>query len=89
MRQAYSTYFEIGIYYDFIDNNRISLAMGMTPSKSCYNNYEKNFSVCNIDLKYTYNVKFKSGWSLPISAEYVYNPAFDKSFMNFILNFAF
>lgn len=89
MKQAYSTYLEIGTYYDFLANNRISLAVGMTPSKSCYNNYEKDFSVCNIDLKYTYNVSFKSGWTLPVSAEYIYNPAFDKSYVNFVANLAF
>lgn len=89
MKQAYSTYIEVGTYYDFLDNNRISMALGMTPNKSCYTNYQKDFAVCNIDLKYTYNVRFGNGWSLPLSAEYVYNPVFDKSFMNFIVNIAF
>ena len=88
-KQAYSTYIEVGTYYDFLDNNRLSLAVGMTPNKSCYTNYQKKFAVCNLDLKYTYNVQFKTGWILPLSAEYIYNPAFDKSYVNFIANFAF
>lgn len=88
-KQAYSTYMEVGTYYDFLDNNRLSLAVGMTPNKSCYTNYQKKFAVCNIDLKYTYNVQFKNGWTLPLSAEYIYNPSFDKSYVNFIANFAF
>lgn len=89
MKQAYSTYLEIGTYYDFLDNNRISLAVGMTPGKSCYTGYLKDFAVCNTELKYTYNVQFRNGWSLPLSAMYIYNPAFDKSFVNFVANIAF
>lgn len=88
-KQAYSTYLEIGTYYDFLKNNRISLGIGASLNKSCYNNYEHDFSICNIDLKYTYNVIFKNGWILPLSAEYIYNPVFDKSYVNFIANFAF
>lgn len=88
-KQAYSTYMEVGTYYDFLDNNRLSLAVGMTPNKSCYTNYQKKFAVCNLDLKYTYNVQFKNGWTLPLSAEYIYNLSFDKSYVNFIANFAF
>lgn len=52
-------------------------------------NYEKKFAVCNIDLKYTYNVNFKNGWTLPLSAEYIYNPVFDKPYINFIANISF
>ena len=89
LKQAYSTYLEIGTYYDFLNNNRISLAVGMTPTRSFYTNYEKKFAVCNIDLKYTYNVNFKNGWTLPLSAEYIYNPVFDKPYINFIANISF
>lgn len=88
-KQAYSTYFEIGTYYDFLDNNRISLALGVTPSKSCYSDYQKKMALCNIDLKYSYNVKFKSGWTVPLSTEFIYNPVFNKPFINFIVNLAF
>lgn len=89
VKQAYSTYFEIGTYYDFLDNNRISLAVGITPSKSCYSDYQKKMALCNIDLKYSYNVKFNSGWTVPLSTEFIYNPVFDKPFINFIVNLAF
>ena len=89
MKNAYSTYFELGTYYDFLKSNRIAAAVGMTPSRSCYNGYEKKFNVCNVDLKYTYNVSFKSGWTLPLSVEYIYNPVYDKSHVNFIANLAF
>lgn len=88
-KQAYSTYFEIGTFYDFHNGNRISLALGATPAKSCYNGYSKNFSICNIDLKYTYNIKLKNGWILPLSVEYIHNPVFDKSYVNLTSNFAF
>lgn len=89
MKRAFSTYCELGTYYDFLNSNRISFAVGFTPNKSCYNGYEHQFSVCNIDLKYTYNANFKSGWNLPLSAQFVYNPVYDKPFLNLIANFAF
>lgn len=88
-KQAYSTYLELGTYYDFLYNNRLSLGVGAAFNKSCYNGYEHNFSICNIELKYTYNVQFKSGWNLPLNVVYIYNPVFDKSFVNFTANFAF
>ena len=50
-KQAYSTYAELGTYYDFLHNHKISLALGAAFDKSCYNGYEKNFSICNIELK--------------------------------------
>ena len=88
-KQAYSTYIELGTYYDFLDQNRIALNVGATLNKSCYNNYEHDFSVCNLELKYTYTVPFKNGWSLPLNVAYIYNPVFNKSFVNFTANFAF
>lgn len=88
-KQAYSTYLEVGTYYDFLKGNRITATCGMALNKSCYNGYEHNFSVCNVELKYTYNVEFKNGWALPLSAAYIYNPVFDKSYVNFTANIAF
>lgn len=88
-KQAYSTYAELGTYYDFLESNRVSLLVGAALNKSCYNNYEHNFSVCNLEFKYTYNVAFKNGWTLPLNVAYIYNPVFDKSFVNFTANFAF
>lgn len=88
-KQAYSTYLEVGTFYSFLDSNRISLTVGAALNKSCYNGYEHDFSVCNLELKYTYNLTFKNGWTLPLNAAYIYNPVFDKSFVNFTANFAF
>ncbi len=88
-QQAYSSYVEIGTYYDFLDNNKVSLAVGAALNKSCYNVYDEDFSICNIEGKYTYNVKFKNDWSLPLSVSFIYNPVFDKSFINFTANIAF
>ena len=75
-KQAYSTYLELGTYYDFLDNNRVSLAVGAALNKSCYNGYAHDFSVCNLEFKYTYNIVFNSGWSLPLNVAYIYNPVF-------------
>ena len=87
-KQAYSTYAEIGTYYDFLYNNRISLAVGAALNKSCYNGYNKNFSVCNFELKYTYNATVKN-FSIPLSVAGIFNPVYNKMHVNFIASFAF
>lgn len=88
-KQAYSTYLELGTYYDFLDSNRISFAVGSAFNKSCYNGYEHDFSVCNLELKYTRTLQFNSGWTLPLNVAFIYNPVFDKPFVNLTANFAF
>ena len=87
-KQAYSTYAELGTYYDFLHNHKISLALGAAFDKSCYNGYEKNFSICNIELKYLYNLTIKD-FSLPLGAALIYNPVYNKAFVNFTASLAF
>ena len=87
-KQAYSTYAELGTYYDFLHNHKISLALGAAFNKSCYNGYEKNFSICNIELKYLYNLTIKY-FSLPLGAALIYNPVYNKAFVNFTASLAF
>ena len=87
-KQAYSTYAELGGHYDFLNDHRIALAVGAAFNKSCYNGYDHNFSVCNIELKYTYNVALKN-FTLPLSVAYILNPVYEKSHVNFIASFAF
>lgn len=88
-KQAYSTYIELGTYYDFQKSHRVSAACGMACNKSCYNAYETGFSVCNIEAKYTYNLAFKNGWALPLSGAFIYNPHFDKAYFNFTMHLGF
>ena len=87
-KQAYSTYAELGTYYDFLHDHRISLALGATFNKSFYNGYDKNFSICNVELKYTYNLAIKD-FTLPLSAMFIYNPVWNKAHVNFTATFAF
>lgn len=88
-KQAYSTYAEIGGYYDFLDEHSLSLALGAAFNKSCYNGYDHNFGICNVELKYTYNVKFNNDFTLPLSVAYIINPHYEKSHVNFTASFAF
>ena len=88
-KQAYSTYVEVGTYYDFLEDNRIALTVGAACNKSCYNGYEHGFGVCNMELKYTHSVQLKNGWSFPINVAYIINPVRDKTFVNFSTSFAF
>lgn len=88
-KQAYSTYVELGAYYDFLDSNRLSLAVGTACNKSCYTGYETGFGVCNVELKYTHSVSFANGWSIPLNVAYIINPVREKAFVNFSTSFAF
>ena len=87
-KQAYSTYAELGTYYDFLNDHELSLAVGAALNKSCYNGYDKDFSICNIELKYTYNATIKN-FSLPLSVAYILNPVYEKSYVNFSTSIAF
>lgn len=86
-KQAYSTYAELSIWYDFLNDHRLSATCGMAFNKSCYNGYAHNFGVCNVELKYTYNITFKSGSTLPLSCAYITNPVYKKSYVNFTATF--
>ena len=88
-KQAYSTYVEIGGHYDFLNDNKIGLSVGAALNKSCYNGYEHDFSICNIEVKYTYNLKCKNDFILPLSVAYITNPVYEKSHVNFIMNLSF
>ena len=87
--QAYSTYVEVGSYYDFLEDHRISMAIGAACNESCYNNYEHDFGICNLELKYTYNLSLKNDWTLPLNVAYILNPVREKSFVNFTTSFVF
>ena len=88
-KKAYSTYVELGTYWDFLKANRLSITAGAACDKSCYNSYEKDFTICNIEAKYTYTIHFKNGWEWPLSGAYIYNPYFDKAHFNFTAHFGF
>ena len=86
--QAYSTYAELGGHYDFLNDHQIALAAGMAFNKSCYNGYAHGAGVCNVELKYTYNLALKN-FVLPLSVAYIINPVYEKSHVNFKASFAF
>lgn len=86
--QAYSTYAEIGTHYDFLNDHQLALALGAAFNKSCYNGYAHNFGICNIELKYIYNVAMKN-FTLPLSVSYIINPVYEKSYVNLTASFAF
>lgn len=87
--QAYSTYAELGTHYDFLNDHQLALAVGAAFNKSCYNGYAHDFGICNVELKYTYDLKFKNDWVLPLSVSYIVNPVYEKSHVNFTASFAF
>lgn len=87
-RQAYSTYAEVGTHYDFLNDHRLALSLGAAFNKSCYNGYERGFGICNIELKYTYNLAMRT-FSLPLSVAYIINPVYEKSHVNLTATFAF
>ena len=87
-KQAYSTYAEIGGHYDFLNDHRLALAIGTAFNKSCYNGYEHHWGVCNVELKYIYQLKMKT-LTLPLSVAYIINPVCEKAHVNFMSSFSF
>jgi len=85
-KQAYSTYGELGGHYDFLGGHQLGLAVGATFNKSYYNGYAHNFSICNIELKYTYNLMIKD-FALPLSVAYIINPIVEKAHVNLSASF--
>lgn len=85
-KQAYSTYAELGGYYEFLHDNRFLLVVGATLNESCYNNYKNKIGICNIEAKYTYTIHLKKNIVLPLGVAYIINPIFEKSFVNFTVN---
>ena len=85
-KQAYSTYGELGGHYDFLGGHQLGLAVGATFNKSYYNGYAHNFSICNIELKYTYNLMIKD-FALPLSVAYIINPVVEKAHVNLSASF--
>ena len=88
-KQAYSTYVEVGTHCEFLEDNRIALAVGAACNESCYNGYEHGFGICNVELKYTHTIQLKDGWSFPMNVAYIINPIREKSFVNFSTSIAF
>ena len=87
--QAYSTYAELGTHYDFLNDHQLAFVLGMAFNKSCYNGYEHGFGVCDLEMKYTYNVKFKNDLALPLTVSYIINPVYEKSHVNLTASLAF
>lgn len=87
-KNAFSSYLELGLHYDFLNDHQIALACGMALNKSFYNDYEKKFSVSNVMLQYTYNVRIK-WWTLPLKAALVYNPYRNKFYFTASAYFGF
>lgn len=87
-KNAFSSYLELGLHYDFLSDHQIALACGMALNKSFYNDYEKKFSVSNVMLQYTYNVRIK-WWTLPLKAALVYNPYRNKFYFTASAYFGF
>ncbi len=84
--QAFSSYAEVGYTHSFNDYNALSLALGANLNKGFYTDYEKNFNVVNIALKYATNLTFGK-FKLPVSASYILNPYKEKSYFTFSLYF--
>ena len=85
---AWSSYAEIGGYYDFDENNKLSLSMGAALNKSFYNDYAHNFSICNIELKYSHEFAINK-ITIPVSVSYIVNPLKEKSFVTFTTAFQY
>lgn len=77
-RRAYSTYLELGYAYALSKQSSLVLSAGISPNRSFYNGYERASSWSSLVLKYTQDIRI-GGYTLPISASYIFNPSIQKS----------
>lgn len=77
--QAYSTYIEFGY-----TKGSASFFFGLTPWESYYTAYKKDFSVVNIGVTLSRNIKITDSFSLPVRATLVVNPSASYSRSDYI-----
>ena len=66
----YSTYIEAAYPLKW-KNNQLDLALGITPSKGLYGS---EFTVCNVSIGHSRDVKINETFSIPISGKIIVNP---------------
>ncbi|MBP5210243.1 MAG: hypothetical protein J6Z27_00185 [Bacteroidales bacterium] len=80
-KQLYSTYIEVGGYYDFENNSTVSLGIGAGLPNSMYSDYEPKFSICNMELTYEKRLEYEH-FTLPLSVSLIGNPFLRKTYVN-------
>lgn len=70
LRQAHSTYIELGYDFTWGKNWLLATRLGMTPAKSLYTAYQGNFAICHIglNLRKTWNFSTSSKLSPNLTA---------------------
>lgn len=84
---AFPSYFEVA--YDFsLSAVDFSVAAGMWPYGSVY--YENDgFGICNLHLSAGHEFEFNHGGTLPVSAQIMYNPAWNEFFWGLSVGYYF
>lgn len=78
--QAYSSYLEVGYRKSFLPHQIFSVALGATPNKSFYTNYERSAGFVNVTLQYAVGLQLGK-LELPVSVAYTLNPQREKSYV--------
>ena len=84
-KQAYSTYVEFGYAFKYF-----SPFLGITPSDGYYGDFYGGyggFSVCNVGLSATKNLKITDAYSLPLKATLGFNPQSENAYLVFGITF--
>ena len=84
---AFPGYFEVA--YDFsVSVVDFTVAAGLWPYESEY--YEnEDFGICNLNLSAGHEFELKHGATLPVSAQFMYNPAWDGFFWGVSVGYYF
>lgn len=85
-KQAFSSYAQLAYTYNFLRKNAISLAVGAALNRGFYTQYEHDFSVVSLSLRYATAFSF-GNFKLPVSATYMLNPQTEKSYFSLSLYF--
>ena len=83
--RAYSTYIEFG-YPLTVNDVSLELTTGLTPWESAYA-YASDFSIINVSLKASKEIKITDSFSLPVFGQLITNPHAEETFFVFGVGF--
>lgn len=78
VKRAYSSYAEVNYTQSLPYGLSIGAAVGLTPWRSCYTSYERNFALNNIDLRLRKDWTVHERLGMMVMAQMAVNPYFHK-----------
>ncbi|MCF0172805.1 MAG: hypothetical protein HUJ91_03630 [Bacteroidales bacterium] len=79
-KRNWSSYIELSYPYEFDFGLTLDAAVGAVPYSSIYYGTDKGFKLFNLSLAAGYEIALGESFSIPLKANYMYNPAWGEGF---------